>query len=89
MKFFANRITNSNAEPKIYCISASAKLNNDMVVNLKNYLTNHKIDLLVSRDDGIEEMTKYIPEYSKTNDPEVQMYFEKPYLETMLLRKVM
>lgn len=84
---FANRIINSNAEPKIYCISASAKLNNDMVVNLKNYLTNHKIDLLVSRDDGIEEMTKYIPEYSKTNDPEVQMYFEKPYLETMLLRK--
>ena len=32
-------------------------------------------------------MAKYIPEYSKTNDPEEQMYFEKPYLETMLLRK--
>jgi len=84
---FANRIMNSSAEPRIYCVSASAKLNNDMVVNLKNLLTNHKIDLLVSRDEGIEEMSKYISEYSKTNDPEEQMYFEKPYLETMLLRK--
>ena len=84
---FANRIQNPNAESRIYCIAASGKLNNDMVINLKSYFTNHKLDLLVSKDEGVEEITRNIPEYTKYDDAERQLYFEKPYLETMLLRK--
>lgn len=87
-ELLANRIMSPNAQAKIFCIAASAKLNNDMVVNLKNYLTNHKIDLLVSKDEGVEEIIKYVPEYSnQSQDIETQLYFERPYLETMLLRK--
>ena len=84
---FANRIQNPNAEARIYCVAASSKLNNDMVINLKSYFTNHKLDLLVSKDEGVEEITRNIPEYTKYDDAERQLYFEKPYLETMLLRK--
>lgn len=81
----ANRIINSNAKPVIYCISASAKLNSEMAVNLRSLFLEHKIDLLIQKDDGIEEISKYIPEYKKNNDPDEQLFYEKPYLETMLL----
>lgn len=81
----ANRIINSNAEPIIYCISASAKLNSEMAANLRSLFLEHKIDLLIPKDDGVEEIVKYIPEYQKAIDPDEQLYYEKPYLETMLL----
>lgn len=84
---YANRIANPNAEPRIFCITASAKLNNDMVINLRSHFAERKLDLLVPREDGVEELTKYIPEYVRSNDPEEQLYYEKPYLETMLLVK--
>ena len=80
----ANRIINSSAKPVIYCISASAKLNSEMAVNLRSLFLEHKIDLLIPKDDGIEEISKYIPEYKKNNDPDEQLFYEKPYLETML-----
>jgi len=81
----ANRIINNTAQPVIYCISASAKLNSEMAVNLRSLLLEHKIDLLVSKDEGVEEISKYIPEYQKNIDIDEQLFFEKPYFETMLL----
>ena len=84
---FANRINNPNAEERIFCISASAKLNNDMVVNLKSLLLENKLDLLIPIEEGVEEIQKHIPEYNKFNDENNRYYFEKPYLETMLLNK--
>lgn len=84
---FANRIYNPNAESRIFCISASGQLNNDMVVNLKSLLLENKLDLLIPTEEGIEEIKKHIPEYNKFNDEKNRYYFEKPYLETMLLNK--
>ena len=48
-------------------------------------LAEKKIQLLVPKDEGIEEITKYIPEYRKTDDPDVRIFYEMPYLQTMLL----
>ena len=48
-------------------------------------LIEKRVSLLVPKDEGIEEINKYIPEYRKTDDPETQLFFEMPYLQTMLL----
>lgn len=81
----AKRIVNSNARPAIYCVTASAKFNSEMAVNLRSLLMERKIDLLINHNDGIEEIQKYIPEYSKMAEAEDQVFFEKPFLETMCL----
>lgn len=79
----ANRIINPNAEPKIFVITASAKLNSDIAVNFKAMLMEHKVDLLVDKNSGISEMRKFVPEYDDLGAEE-QLYYERPYLETML-----
>ena len=79
----ANRIINPNAEPKIFVITASAKLNSDIAVNFKAMLMEHKVDLLVDKNSGISEMRKFVPEYDELGAEE-QLYYERPYLETML-----
>lgn len=79
----ANRVVSPNAEPKIFVIAASAKLNSDIAVNFKAMLMEHKVDLLVDKNSGISEMRKFVPEYDELSAEE-QLYYERPYLETML-----
>ena len=57
-----------------------------MAGTLMSLLTGNKIDLLIPKDEGIEEIVKYIPNYQKAYvGAEEQLFYEKPYLETMLL----
>lgn len=77
--------TSSAAPPIIYAISASASLNSNIAINFKSMLTEGRVQLLVSKDEGIDEIRKYIPEYVKTDDPDEQLFYEMPYLQTMLL----
>jgi len=79
----ANRIVSSSAEPRIFVITANARLNNDIAVNFKSMLMEHRVDLLVSKSDGIAEMSKYIADYDML-DADDQLFYERPYLETML-----
>lgn len=79
----ASRVYSPGAEPKIFVIAASAKLNNDIAVNFKSMLMEKKIDLLVPKDDGIEEISKFVPGYTNMH-PDDQVFFERPYIETML-----
>lgn len=80
----ANRIKNPSAPPVIYCVSASSRINSDMALNMLNLFTTEAIDLLVNREDGMEEVVKYIPDYMKTEEPMVKLFYESPYIETML-----
>ena len=82
---YANRIINSSAQPLIYVVTASSKLNSEMAINLRSMFTEHKIELLVPKDDGIEEIVKYIPDYKGDADSYNKYFYEKPYLETMFL----
>ena len=79
----ANRIVSPNAEPKIFVVAASAKLNSEIAVNFKAMLLEHRVDLLVDKTNGIAEMSKYIPDYNGL-DADTQLFYERPYLETML-----
>lgn len=82
----ANRIYAPSAEPKIFVISASARLNSDMAVNLRAMMTNGELELLVPKDEGLSELRKTIPDYLRAyDDPDERFWFERPYLETMLL----
>lgn len=82
----AMRCTNRNAEPRIYCVTASAKSNDQMVVNLKQMMVEGRLDLLVPKDEASEYLEKIAPGY-RVGEPDIQLFYEKPYLETMLLRK--
>lgn len=77
--------TSQSAQPVIFAINASAALNSKIAVNFKGLLLEHRVDLLVSKDEGIEDLRKFSSEYDTTSDAERKLYFEKPYLETMLL----
>lgn len=79
----ANRIISPNAEANIFVISASAKLNSEIAVNFKAMLLEHRVDLLVDKNAGMAEMVKYIPDYHSM-DADIQLFYERPYLETML-----
>lgn len=81
-----NRACTSSAAPAvIYAISASAGLNSKIAVNFKSMLTEGMVQLLVPQDEGKDEICKFAPEYIKTDDPDVQLFYEAPYLQTMLL----
>lgn len=77
--------TSSAAPPVIYAISASASLNSNIAINFKSMLSEGKVQLLVPKDEGFDEVRKYVPEYTKTDDPDIQLFYEMPYLQTMLL----
>lgn len=82
----ANRIYSPNAEPKIFVIAASAKLNSDMAVNLRSMMINGNLELLAPKDEGLSELRNTVPEYLKSfDDPDERLWYERPYLETMLL----
>lgn len=77
--------TSPSAQAVIYSVTATAALNSRIAVNFKGLLTEHKLDLLIPKDEGVEELKKFIPEYRSGNDPDLKFFYEKPYLETMLL----
>lgn len=79
----ANRISSPNAEANIFAIAATAKLNSEIAVNLKAMLLSHRVDLLVDKTNGISEMSKFIAGYDLMGAEE-QLFYERPYLETML-----
>lgn len=80
----ADKIKNENADDCIYVVKATEKLNTRMAQNLQSYLTSHKIDFLVDKERGMETICKLQPSYPMLQ-PTEQVYFDKPFLETMLL----
>ena len=68
----------------VFVVNASAKLNSDIATNFRMMLSQHQVELLISRDDAIEELRQLFPDYLKTQDPERRLWYEKPYLEGML-----
>lgn len=81
-----NRACTSSAAPAvIYAIAASAARNSQIATNFKSMLTEGKVQLLVPKDEGFDEIRKFVPEYIKTDDPDTQLFYEIPYLQTMLL----
>lgn len=80
----ANRIKVPNANPCIFVISASQKLNSEIAMMFKSTLQENKIDLLIPYNTALEEQLPKLPEYCQAVESSIdeQLFYEKPYIET-------
>ena len=81
----ANRIKVEGAEPRIYSMVASQKLNSDIALDFRSKLGEHKVDLLVNFETAKEEILPNIPEYVNALDVDDTIFYERPFLETQAL----
>lgn len=78
----AKRVQIPNANPCIFVIVASQKLNSDIATSLRTTLKDNRIDLLISYNKALEEQLPKIEGYNQAIDLDEQLFFEKPFLET-------
>ena len=78
------RAESQTGNPIIYGVMGTSKINSELATTLRNYLVEKQIELLVDKAKAESEITKLIPQY-KSLLPDEQIWFDKPYLETMLL----
>lgn len=78
----ANRIKIEGANPCIYVINATEKLNSDIAMDFRRVLNEEQIDLLVGFERASEEVLPNYKEYTNSADANVQNFFEAPFLET-------
>lgn len=81
----ANRIKVEGAEPRIFAINASQKLNSDIAINFRRRLSENKIDFLVTFETAKEEILPNIKEYVGAEDADTAFMYERPFLETQAL----
>ena len=82
----ANRIKVPDANPCIFAVVASQKLNSDIALKLKTTLQDNKIDFLITFSKAQEEELPKIDEYNNgALTVEEQLFYEKPYIETQEL----
>lgn len=81
----ASRIKVEGAEPRIFAITASQKLNSDIALDFRRLLSEKRIDFLIGFEQALEEILPNIKEYIEAPDADTQMFFETPFLETQAM----
>ncbi|SEU08574.1 Phage Terminase [Lacrimispora sphenoides] len=81
----ANRVNVAGADENVFAINASQKLNNDIAIALRGVLDSKMIDLLVNLDSAQDILQNNIQEYSLATDPDIMLFYERPFLETQAL----
>lgn len=81
----AKRVTVSGAVENIFAVNASKKLNHDIAQSLSGILNSNMIDLLINLDEAKDILESNIPEYTSSLDPDIRLFYERPYLETQAL----
>lgn len=81
----ASRIKIEGANPCIFVINATQKLNSDIALDFRRVLDNKQIEFLPSFEKALEEMLPKIKEYSTAPDADTQIFYESPFLETQAL----
>lgn len=81
----ANRIKIEGANPCIFAITATQKLNSDIALDFRRVLENKQIEFLPSLEKALEEILPNIKEYVNAPDAETQFFYEAPFLETQAL----
>ena len=79
----ADRCTVANAPKVIWSIKASAQMNNDCAVLLREGFRSGRLRLLINEYDG-DEILSDIPAYNNLNPPE-KLALQMPYINTTLL----
>lgn len=82
----SKRTLGLNALPVIYCISANAKLNSVMAVEMRDKLQKKLFGFLVEETKAEDYLIKTRSgEYMKGDDVNAKAFFMQPYLQTSLL----
>lgn len=81
----ANRIKSEGANPCIFAINASQKMNSDIAKEFRRILIEKKIEFLINYEMAKEETLPKIKDYMNTPDAEEQLFYEAPFLETQAL----
>lgn len=79
-----SRIVIAGQKEVVFSIKAGLELNSKIAMCMKDTLNNHMIELMVSNQEGIEELQRLVPEYSTAN-VDMQLFYERPFLETVAL----
>jgi hypothetical protein len=80
-----NRTLGVNALPVIYPISATAKLNSIIAVEMRDKLQKKMWGFLVNETEAEDYLIKSKPsEFLKNDDPEAHSFFMHPYIQTSL-----
>ena len=80
----ANRIQIVGADEVVYIIKAQLETNSNIAETMRNALNSGMIDLLISNTEAVDEIANFVPEYAAA-DVDTQLFFERPYLETVAL----
>ena len=81
----ARRIVTPGSVPCAFVITASAKLNSDIAMLMRDVITSNRLELLVGHQTALEEVLPNIDEYTKAPDGETLFFYERPYVETQAL----
>jgi len=79
------RTINRNGLPVIYSIKASAQLNSDIALKMRDTLQRNLIKFLIDSNEAERYLSKAIKEYNESEDPEIHNWYEMPYIETVLM----
>lgn len=78
----AERVKTAGAEEVVYVVSASAKLNSDIAITMRDVLVSERIDFLHDYQIAIDDVLSQMPEYTGAATADEMLYYERPYLET-------
>lgn len=78
----AERIRADGAEPVIFTVSASARLNSEIAMLTRREFSEGRVDLLISHAKALDDVLPKMKEYKECIDLDEQLFYEKPYLET-------
>jgi hypothetical protein len=78
------RIVIAGQKEAVFSVKASLELNSKIAVSMRDSLNNRMIELMVSNQEGVEELQRLYPEYVSA-DVDTQLFYERPFLETVAL----
>lgn len=78
----AQRVTVYGADPVVFAINGSTKLNSDIALNFRDTLEAKRIDLLIPHNEAVDTVLQKIPAYASALSGETMAFYERPYLET-------
>lgn len=81
----AARVRAEGADPCIFVINATPKLNSDIASSFRRALNDKRIEFLVNFEQAKEDILPNIKEYINSPDANTQFFFESPFLETQAL----
>ena len=81
----ANRVKVSGALPVMFGVTASAKLNSDMALVMRDVLISSRLEILIPHNVAVDDLLSQIPDYCGARDADTMLFYERPYLETQAL----